>query len=522
MNTQLPDDQQPTSRWLFTRLFRCFRMAIQPGKLFLALILVLLVFLGGLLLDGLWGPQVLGGEFHQFYLHGTRGFDQFLDTTTADTEQELKERIEIFDDSTKTDETSDIVELHDKAEGLVRRIKSDQFAAAREDHADDSEARDAAIREIKTRYATIDNELREIKPRGVFKAALDIKLSAIKRMALASINPSTWFDDINQILAPLEELLTLPLWLWHAHPGFLITYLIIFVLIWSIFGGAIHRMATVEAADGEPVGAGHALVYVKRRWIHYVLAPLIPLIIIIVIGALMALAGWIVFNIPGINILGGIAYVFALIGGFIMALLLVGWAAGLPLMYPALSAEGSESFDAVSRSFSYVFARPWRLAWYVLVAMVYGAATYMFVGLFMHLVSYMAQAAVALGAADVDLMLGERKFGDLLLHPDDAELEGTAYLAAIFVFVWMQLFLLLIAAYAVSFFASAASTIYLLLRQHCDGTDVAEIHFDAPDPDDVAGSAEEKVEPETTPTSTAESSTDSVPPPDSLDSADDR
>ena len=39
---------------------------------------------------------------------------------------------------------------------------------------------------------------------------------------------------------------------------------------------------------------------------------------------------------------------------------------------------------------------------------------------------------------------------------------------------------------------------------------------------DVAGSAEEKVEPETTPTPPAESSTDPVPPPDSLDSADDR
>ena len=39
------------------RLLSAFRMALQPAKLFLALVLLLLVFFGGAVLDLLWGAQ---------------------------------------------------------------------------------------------------------------------------------------------------------------------------------------------------------------------------------------------------------------------------------------------------------------------------------------------------------------------------------------------------------------------------------------------------------------------------------
>ena len=50
----------------------------------------------------------------------------------------------------------------------------------------------------------------------------------------------------------------------------------------------------------------------------------------------------------------------------------------LNLIYPTLSVEVSDSFDAISRSFSYVYARPWRMLFYTLLLLVYGAVTYLF------------------------------------------------------------------------------------------------------------------------------------------------
>ena len=62
-----------------------------------------------------------------------------------------------------------------------------------------------------------------------------------------------------------------------------------------------------------------------------------------------------------------------------MTLVALGTAGGFNLMYPTIAVEGSDSFDAISRSFSYIYARPWRMIWYTMVAIVYGALTFLFV-----------------------------------------------------------------------------------------------------------------------------------------------
>ena len=50
-----------------------------------------------------------------------------------------------------------------------------------------------------------------------------------------------------------------------------------------------------------------------------------------------------------------------------MALLLLGLAFGWPLMWATISTEGTDSFDALSRSYAYVFQRPLRYLFYVVV-----------------------------------------------------------------------------------------------------------------------------------------------------------
>jgi alcohol dehydrogenase class IV len=61
--------------------------------------------------------------------------------------------------------------------------------------------------------------------------------------------------------------------------------------------------------------------------------------------------------------------------------LVIGLGGGVNLMFGAIAYENSDAFDAVSRSLSYVYARPWRLAFYTLLATVYGSISYLFVRL---------------------------------------------------------------------------------------------------------------------------------------------
>jgi len=113
---------------------------------------------------------------------------------------------------------------------------------------------------------------------------------------------------------------------------------------------------------------------------------MIPLIIVLGIGLIVAVVAGLVLLIPWLGeIIVGALFFLALAAGFVMTLVLIGTAGGFNLMYPTIAVEGSDSFDAISRSFSYVYAKPWRMLFYSAVALAYGAITYLFVRLFIYL-----------------------------------------------------------------------------------------------------------------------------------------
>ena len=49
-------------------------------------------------------------------------------------------------------------------------------------------------------------------------------------------------------------------------------------------------------------------------------------------------------------------------GGALMAVILVGAVAGFNLMFPAVAYEGQGCLNAISRSFNYVYSKPWHMA----------------------------------------------------------------------------------------------------------------------------------------------------------------
>src|SRR5438034_10546778 len=60
-------------------------------------------------------------------------------------------------------------------------------------------------------------------------------------------------------------------------------------------------------------------------------------------------------------------------------------------MYSTISTEGSDTFDALSRSYNYVFQSPWNYIWYSLVAVLYGAVLVFFVVFMGSLVVYLTK-----------------------------------------------------------------------------------------------------------------------------------
>src|SRR5690606_36047594 len=105
-----------------------------------------------------------------------------------------------------------------------------------------------------------------------------------------------------------------------------------------------------------------------------------------------AAMGLMFFNVKALDVIGAMLFFLFLAFGALAAVILIGLAVACHLLTPAIAVEDSDAFDAVSRSFSYVLAHPWRYAFYLAVSLVYGAAGYLLLGLVLFLTLWAAKA----------------------------------------------------------------------------------------------------------------------------------
>ncbi len=312
-------------------------------------------------------------------------------------------------------------------------------------------------------------------------------------------------------------------WLITEHYVYAILFLAFALAVWALFGGAIHRMAALQAARGEKISVAQALKFSISKFGSFVTAPLLPLAIILGIGVLMALFSLIVFPMP---IIGGLVFFLLLLGGLAIAFLLVGLVAGGPLMYPTIAVEGSDSFDAISRSFTYVISRPWRSALYGLIALVYGTITYLFVRLFVYLALagthffikwFIWWGGQSLGqdADKIDVLWIAPTFDNLWGTHNWQAMSTLESIGAFFISVWVFLLAASVAGYVMSFLASSSTIIYLLLRRQVDATDLDDVYIDeAEEPGPAVTEVKPEVVPaETSPASTSQSTAEPTTPP---------
>src|SRR6202035_1721232 len=175
-----------------------------------------------------------------------------------------------------------------------------------------------------------------------------------------------------------------------GHKALAWTRLLWALCVWAVFAGAMTRIAAVEQATDAPLPFWGAVRFSLESFFSYMTAAILPVVGIGLFWLLCAIGGWIGrvpwIGQPVLGLLWGLELVF----GFLMALILIAAVAGWPLMYATIGAEASDGFDAFSRSYSYVFTRPWHYLWFSIVALTYGAVVTTFISLVAALAVYLS------------------------------------------------------------------------------------------------------------------------------------
>ena len=414
----------------FTHLFRTFRIAVHPSKLLLALAALLLIYAGGRALDGVWRDDHLAKQAEFDY-------DTFAGATSvADYQQRLIER--------------------------MRRSDIDA-----------------------------DTDLRVDTHRGIFISFFEHQVRHVNYVT-GGVLSGRWFGPFGVFDSVWGFIARGPGRLLYFHPWYALLFFAWFLLVWSLFGGAIARIAAVHVARDEKISVRQALRFSISKVLSFLFAPLIPLLIILVIGVIVSVTGWVLLHIPYAGpIVTGLLFFLALLAGFIITLVALGTVGGFNLMFPTVAVEGSDSFDAISRSFSYVFARPWRMLFYTVVAIIYGSLTYLFVRLFIFVMLLSTHFFVGwflggepgkywkgTGGGNNALMWPAPTWNDLTYNVNYEGLKWSEKVAAGEISFWVYLTIGLLGAFAISFYFSANTIIYYLMRREVDATELDDVYVE--------------------------------------------
>jgi hypothetical protein len=314
------------------------------------------------------------------------------------------------------------------------------------------------------------------------------------------------------LLEPLVKFMR-PVFYFFRHPVGFLNYLYLTIIlvgtlaIWAFFGGVITRMAAVQIARREKIGVRDAWRFTRNRWLSFFAAPLFPLGVILVVVLLTIVYG-LFHMIPLLgDVLDGLLWPLIILAGLVMAVVLIGLV-GWPMMYATVSAEGSDTFDALSRSYSYVYQRPWQYVWYSVVALVYGMALVFFVGLVGSLTVYLGKWGVSqtpfISAKYADrepeylFVYAPTSYGwrDLLMHGNPAaydhgkikpeylaSMKWYNYVGAFMVSAWLFAIFLLLLGFGYTYFWTASTIVYLLMRRKVDDTELDEVYLEEEEPE---------------------------------------
>ncbi|OHB47920.1 MAG: hypothetical protein A2099_06640 [Planctomycetes bacterium GWF2_39_10] len=262
--------------------------------------------------------------------------------------------------------------------------------------------------------------------------------------------------------------------------------------IWSLVGGAITRIAALDYARDESIQLVDALKFARKKFWSYFWSPLVP-VIGVIFFALCNVIGGLIGRIPVLGeITVALGFPLALISGLLIVFVGVIGALGLCFMFPTISAEGSDAFDAMSRAYSYVISRPKQFILYCIINTSYGL-------LCLALVAFVAWLMIKLSFCTVGLGMGQKFsavqsfisqkstiacLGFCTEHLPEAKTTTVCldhwslkFLAGMLI-IYVTLIKLAVWSFVITYWLSAKTIIYFLLRKEIDSTDVTDVYIE--------------------------------------------
>ena len=251
------------------------------------------------------------------------------------------------------------------------------------------------------------------------------------------------------------------------------------LLIWSVFAGTITRLAAVEFAKGEKIGVKDSLTFaVKKVW-SYFCTPLMP-----VMGVLFFIACNVLGGLLGqIKFAGEIAvaigFPLAILSGFLIVFIGIIGIIGFFLMYPTISAEGSDTFDAMSRAYSYVLSRPLHFLSLLISIIVCGVILTFLASFGACLVMKTTFCTVGIGMGDkfdtIRAFIAGLSGGKAAMAPLGSI---SMKFAALVLMLHIVLVKVVVGSIVVAFAGSASTIAYLILRKDVDGTEIEDVYME--------------------------------------------
>jgi hypothetical protein len=284
---------------------------------------------------------------------------------------------------------------------------------------------------------------------------------------------------------------------WHEVLGAGLRWFV-WVAMWSIFGTALCRSAAVEFAREQSTHIWGALRFGATRAPAVLGGLLLPLVAVAGLGALLALGG-LLGRLPYVGpLVLAVVWGLQLIVGVLLMVVLLGLVCGWPLMFATVAVEGTDAFDALSRSYNYLYERPLRQLAQVAITLVWGSFATFCVLLLAQWVVQLTLWGTSWGATrevlndfaeQVPALLRADTVAAAVTVPVGDETPVAGAVGALPRWVargWFRLLATLVTGFVYSFFFSSMTVMYFLLRQSVDGNDLDEVYLgNEPEPDDL-------------------------------------
>lgn len=250
-------------------------------------------------------------------------------------------------------------------------------------------------------------------------------------------------------------------------------------LAFAVLAGAVCRSVACEFSQELTLPWPRQLAFSLERWRSMVGVLLLPWAVVGVIALVLALAGFVFFNVvPGLELAGGLLFGIGVLLGLGGVLCALAATLASPMLLPAVACEGTDAIDAAGRALAYVLARPLRLLGYLAAAgAVVVVASSVTLAVANGATTFAKAAATAWVSPDGSAEVwGERPGGGPGADGAGAEPIGAlARTSSAMVAFWGSCLRVVAGGYIVSMVLTAGTLVYLFMRQVCDGQHYAEL-----------------------------------------------